>query len=344
MFSRRVWSSAIVPALSITSSLAFSTAHMEAAASSSSTTTNSSTNSPTSNNHHESHISHNSHGEQLHRVHPPSFGTTSTRHHNVQHKPSHVVATQNSMDRLAILSGSAHPELAEEISRKVGIPLCKATMGRFADGEVSVQILENIRGKDLFIIQPCAAPVNDSIMELLLTVSCAQRSNARRIVAVIPYFGYKHHRRGNAISTKHKSRFLWSGAGDFAAMLQELGCDHVIAVDMQRPGQGLEACFFDNLVPVETIVTTKLFIENLLHRQQLSDNITIVAPNAECYKKAKKFQKDLQRHCKDEVKLLPFFSMDTSSGPTDASQLVVLDDSVVSYFPLYYFARHPYLY
>ena len=70
-----------------------------------------------------------------------------------------------------------------------------------------------------------------------------RRSNARRVIAVIPYFGYKHHRRGASLSTKHKSRFLSSNSMDFAKMLQEMGVDRVIAVDIQRPGQGGEACF-----------------------------------------------------------------------------------------------------
>lgn len=266
------------------------------------------------------------------RVHAPSFGTTSTRHHYSHHRDDgKAVDSGRSLSNLTLISGSAHRKLAESIAHEVKIPLCKATLSRFADGEVSVQIMDNVRGQDVFIVQPCAAPVNDSIMELLLTVSCARRSGARRVVAVIPYFGYKHHRRGNAISTKHNSRFLWSGAGDFALMLQELGVDHIVAVDMQRPGQGSEACFFDNQVPVETIVTTDLFIENLLHKQKLTGPLTVVAPNAECYKKAKKFQGELQNRLKTSVQLLPFFSMDTGSGPPDLNELVVLDDSLVSF-------------
>ncbi len=270
------------------------------------------------------HMEGNSRKDGDFRIHQPSFGTTSTRHHYGHHRED-----GRSLNNLTLLSGSAHRQLAESIAHEIKIPLCKATLSRFADGEVSVQILDNVRGQDVFIIQPCAAPVNDSIMELLLTVSCARRSGARRVVAVIPYFGYKHHRRGNAISTKHNSRFLWSGAGDFALMLQELGVDHIIAVDMQRPGQGSEACFFDNQVPVETIVTTDLFIDNLLNKQKLSGPLTIVAPNAECYKKAKKFQGELQKKLKAPVQLLPFFSMDTGSGPPDLNELVVLDDSLV---------------
>jgi ribose-phosphate pyrophosphokinase len=274
------------------------------------------------------------------RIHQPSFGTTSTRHHYGHREDSSNVDGSRSLANLTIIGGSAHRPLAESIAHEVKMPLCKATLSRFADGEVLVQIMDNVRGQDVFIIQPCAAPVNDSIMELLLTVSCARRSGARRVTAVIPYFGYKHHRRGNAISTKHNSRFLWSGAGDFALMLEELGADHIIAVDLQRPGQGSEACFFDNQVPVETIVTTDLFIDNLLNKQKLSGPLTVVAPNAECYKKAKKFQGELQKRLKTPVKLLPFFSMDTGSGPPDLNELVVLDDSLVSMVKMYQCFTH----
>jgi len=120
--------------------------------------------------------------------------------------------------------------LTDEISSLINVPITNATLSRYSDGETAIQIDQNIRGCDVFIVQPCAAPVNDSIMELLLTVSCARRSGARRIIAVVPYFGYKHHRRGSQISSKHHSRFLSSGAMDFATMLQEMGVDRVIAV------------------------------------------------------------------------------------------------------------------
>ena len=78
------------------------------------------------------------------------------------------------LDNLVLISGTAHPELSQEVAKLVGVPLADAQLKRFADGEVSVQIDHNLRGMDVFIIQSCAAPVNDSIMELLLTVSCAR--------------------------------------------------------------------------------------------------------------------------------------------------------------------------
>jgi hypothetical protein len=257
------------------------------------------------------------------RVHQPSFSATAVRS-----KPRGtavgVKSSEITLESLKLISGSSNPELAQAVSEFINVPIGPSSISRFADGEVAIQLNENIRGKDVFIIQSCTAPVNDSIMELLLTVSCCRRSSARRIVAVIPYFGYKHHRRTSNISLSHHSRFLTSSAGDFAEMLQELGVDRVISVDLQRPGQGLEACFFDNMIPVETVLTTNAFIQYLLNRDnglKLKEPLTIIAPNAEVYKKAKKFQKELQRQMKQKIELIPYFSIDSGSGPSAVEPL-----------------------
>jgi hypothetical protein len=114
-------------------------------------------------------------------------------------------------------------------------------------------------------------------------------------------------------------------------MLQELGVDGVIAVDLQRPGQGHEACFFDNFVPVETSLTAEIFVDHLLKHNVLKNPITIVAPNAECFKKAKNFQNLLQKETRSYVKILPFFAADASSGPVDINALTTLSTSDVSY-------------
>lgn len=147
----------------------------------------------------------NADGKKTVRIHQPSFSATGTRA-----KPKFNLPPEVTLETLTLISGSSNKSLAASVAKKVNVPLCDAKISRFADGEVSVQINEDIRGKDVYIIQSCAAPVNDSIMELLLTVSCARRASARRVVAVIPYYGYKHHRRGNAVSTKHNSRYLTS--------------------------------------------------------------------------------------------------------------------------------------
>lgn len=101
---------------------------------------------------------------------------------------------------LKLFSGNGNMALALEIARHLGVSLGKATVGRFADGEVNVQINENVRGKDVYIVQPTGPPVNDNIMELLLMVSTLRRSSARRITVVIPYYGYARQDRKMQVS------------------------------------------------------------------------------------------------------------------------------------------------
>lgn len=209
------------------------------------------------------------------------------------------------------------------------MPLARAEVGRFADGEVSIKFHQSLTGQDVFIIQSCAAPVNDSIMELLLLVSCARRAGANRVTTVIPYYGYKHHRRGSPISTKLQSRFLSSGAIDFAKMLQEMGVDRVIAVDLQRPGQGHEACFFDNAVPLEVLMTSQLLIKYVTDNIPLQSPIVVVTPNAECVKKARNFQVHLKEAFKSDVKLAFFVPSESGTGPADISKLELLGKAQV---------------
>lgn len=205
-----------------------------------------------------------------------------------------VSICETKIPEIAILSGTGNPKLSREISEKLGIPLTKIKLDRFSDGEVSCVLQEAVGGKDVFILQPCANPVNDHIMELLLMISCAKRSGALRVTAVIPYFGYKYHRRGEPISTKNQSRFLWSAASDFSKMLKEMGVDRIIAVDLHRPGQGQETCFFDATIPVETVSSSDLCLSYIKENIQLSENVTVVAASPDFIKKARRFQLGLK--------------------------------------------------
>ena len=111
---------------------------------------------------------------------------------NVEASASKPVATESN---LVVLSGSANLALSQQIAELLNTPLLDVTTKRFSDGEINCVINESIRGKDVFIIQTCAAPVNDNVMELLLTVAAARRAGANTVTTVIPYFGYKYHRR-----------------------------------------------------------------------------------------------------------------------------------------------------
>ncbi len=236
-------------------------------------------------------------------------------------------------DNISLLSGTASKELGEKIASHLGTKLTNMEVVRFSDGEVSCQINESIRGKDVFIIQTCSQPVNDHIMELLLTVTAARRSGANRIIAVVPYFAYKYHRRGLPISSLSHSRFLWSASNDLAKMLQTVGVDGVLSVDLQRPGQGHEACFFDSTVPVETLTSVNIFVSYFKENINLSDNVVIVSPNTECAKRARKFQKKLSAAVGKNVGYASFIdagaaASNAADGKTDheASKSELLGD------------------
>eukprot|EP00605_Chrysophyceae_sp_TOSAG23-4_P001107 GSChrysophyteH1.ASY1.ANO1.1213.1 assembled CDS len=207
----------------------------------------------------------------------------------------------NDTNDLCLVACHGHKRLANEVAELIGVPTANVSFKSFSDGECLIRFEENVRGRDVFVFQSCAAPVNDTVMELLLTISCARRAGARKVVAVVPYFGYKHHRRAAQISTKHQSRFLSSGAVDFAKMMEIMGVDRVISVDLQRPGQGHEACFFDSSIPLEVLISLDLLVKHFVDKHnnsntgELCNPIVVVTPNAECFKKARKFQLEMQR-------------------------------------------------
>lgn len=175
-----------------------------------------------------------------------------------------------------VLSGSANTMLAEEVSRTLGVPLGGRTIRRFADGEIFVRIDENVRGRDLFILQSTPPPA-DTILELLLLIDAARRASAARITAVVPYFGYARQDR------KDQPRVA-IGAKLCANMITTAGADRVLAIDFhQHQLQG----FFD--IPVDHLyaapVLTRYFKEKGLHRP------VVVAPDVGAAKMARGFAK-----------------------------------------------------
>ena len=126
---------------------------------------------------------------------------------------------------MKVFSGNGNMALASEISKMLGLNLGKATVGRFNDGECNVMVHENVRGKDVYVIQPTCPPVNENLMELLLMVSTLRRASARRITVVLPYYGYARQDR------KMQARVPISAA-DVARLLEAMGIDRVVAVDL----------------------------------------------------------------------------------------------------------------
>ena len=195
---------------------------------------------------------------------------------------------------MVLIGGSSHPELCNEVSTILGVKLADADIKRFADGECCIRVNEEVRGRCVYIIQPCGEDTSDNIMELLLTISAVKRGGCKNVTAVIPYFPFKHYRRGMPKSKKLNSKFLVSGATDFAKMLEAMSVDRVISVGLQRPGQGQEACFFDNSIPLEDIspslAVTRYFKENI----KVDGPIVLMSPNDECLKKAVKFEQEFR--------------------------------------------------
>src|SRR3954463_13818029 len=183
-----------------------------------------------------------------------------------------------SRSQMLLLSGSANRPLAEEVAAHLGQPLCQVTLRRFADGELFVKIDENVRGRDVYIIQPTNPPA-ENMMELLLLMDAARRASAARITAVIPYFGYARQDR------KDQPRVA-IGAKLMANMIVAAGADRVLSIDFhQHQLQG----FFD--IPVDHLYAAPVFTRYF--REKQLDNLIVVAPDVGSAKMARGFSKRL---------------------------------------------------
>ncbi len=180
---------------------------------------------------------------------------------------------------LKVFTGSAHPALGEAIARHIGVPLGRAHLARFSDGEVWFQIHDNVRGADVFVVQPTCAPVNENLMELLVMLDAFKRSSASRLTAVLPYYGYGSQDR------KDKPRVPIS-AKLVADLLQTAGSDRVLTMDLHAAQiQG----FFD--IPVDHLFAAAVIIE---HVQQLKlQDLVVVSPDAGGVERARAYAKRL---------------------------------------------------
>jgi ribose-phosphate pyrophosphokinase len=169
-------------------------------------------------------------------------------------------------DSLMVFTGNAHPKLAEDVVRHLNMRLGRATVGRFSDGEVNVEILENVRGKDVFVLQSTCEPTNDSLMEIMLMVDALRRASAGRITAAIPYFGYaRQDRRVRSARVPITARVV-------ADMLTVVGVKRVLTMDLHSDQiQG----FFD--IPVDNIYSTPILMGDIW--KQNYDNLMVVSPD-----------------------------------------------------------------
>jgi len=225
-------------------------------------------------------------------------------------KAGHTNSSGGVQRDLKLLAGSGNRELAEEISGRLGIPLLKADLGQFNDGECKINIQENVRGDDVYIIQPTCYPVNDNLMELLLTISALKRASVHMVIAVIPYYGYAR------MDRKAGSRVPISAA-DVARMMESMGVDRVICVDLHA---GQIQGFFGPTTPVDNLfagpVALQYFQGKHLHRP------VVVSPDAGGVARAKEFKEGLHDHGMTEVSMAMIIKQREAAGVVGSADLV----------------------
>ena len=180
---------------------------------------------------------------------------------------------------IAVFAGNSNPDLANKICDYLDLPLGGAKVATFSDGEIQIEINENVRAKYVFVIQSTCAPVNDNLMELLLMIDAFKRSSARRITAVLPYFGYARQDKKVAPRVPISAKLV-------ADMLTLAGAQRVITMDLHA---GQIQGFFD--IPVDNIFAAPVLIDHI--RNNFDDNLAIVSPDAGGVERARAFAKRL---------------------------------------------------
>jgi len=167
---------------------------------------------------------------------------------------------------MMVLSGNANPKLATDIARHLNLPLGRAAVGRFSDGEIAVELMDNVRGRDVFIVQSTCAPTNDHLMEMLIMVDACRRASAGRITAVMPYFGYsRQDRRPRAQRSAITAKLV-------ANMIMRAGVDRLLTVDLHADQI---SGFFD--IPVDNVYSSPVLLGDVW--KQKYDNLVVVSPD-----------------------------------------------------------------
>jgi ribose-phosphate pyrophosphokinase len=184
------------------------------------------------------------------------------------------------LNHMKLISGTANPELSQKISEYLATPLVQTKITRFSDGEIFVEIKENVRGADVFIIQPTCPPVNENLVELLIMIDAARRASARRITAVIPYYGYARQDRKTAPRTPITAKLV-------ANVIVVAGARRVLTMDLHA---GQIQGFFD--IPVDHLYAMPVFLEYLKDKFR-GEEIVIVSPDAGGVERAREYAKRL---------------------------------------------------
>src|SRR5881392_2561200 len=221
-------------------------------------------------------------------------------------------------ESLMVFTGNANPLLAHAVVRRLNIPLGHATVGKFSDGEIMVELLENVRGKDCFVLQSTCAPANDSLMEVLLIVDALKRASAARVTAAIPYFGYARQDR------RPRSARVAISAKVVANMLTSVGVARLLTMDLHADQiQG----FFD--VPVDNIYATPVLLGDVWKHQY--ENLLVVSPDVGGVVRARAIAKRLESDLAIIDKRRPRPNVATVMniiGDVNGRTCVIMDDMV----------------
>jgi ribose-phosphate pyrophosphokinase len=221
-------------------------------------------------------------------------------------------------ENLMVFTGTATPDLAAGVAQQLGIPLGKAVVSRFSDGEIVVEINENVRGKDVFVLQSTCAPTNDNLMEIMLMVDALKRASAGRITAVLPYYGYARQDR------RPRSARVAISAKVVANMLQDVGVGRVLIMDLHADQiQG----FFD--IPVDNIYASPVLLEDLVKKNY--EDLLVVSPDVGGVVRARALAKRLNCDLAIIDKRRPKANVSEVMhiiGEVDGRNCVIMDDMV----------------
>jgi len=223
------------------------------------------------------------------------------------------------MDKLAVFSGNAHPELAENICKYLKVKLSSALVSRFSEGEIRVKIDENVRGKDVFVVQPTSPPTNENLMELLIMIDALKRASSQRITAVIPYFGYARQDRKDQPRVPITAKLV-------ANLLTTAGSNRILTMDLHA---GQIQGFFD--IPVDHLFAVGVFID-YLSKFELKD-LVVVSPDVGGIKMARAYAKrlsaglaiiDKRRISPEKAEVMHIL------GETEGKNVVIVDDLIAT--------------
>ncbi|MBW2171655.1 MAG: ribose-phosphate pyrophosphokinase [Deltaproteobacteria bacterium] len=221
------------------------------------------------------------------------------------------------MHSLVLFAGNSNPELANDVCRHIGIKLGDAEIRRFSDGEIQIEVRENVRGKDVFILQSTCTPVNDHLVELLLMMDAFKRSSAQRITAVIPYYGYARQDKKVAPRVPITAKLV-------ADLIETAGANRVITMDLHA---GQIQGFFN--VPVDNLFAAPVLLQHI--KNNFKNDTVIVSPDAGGAERARAFAKrlnallaiiDKRRDAPNQAKAMNVV------GDVDGKTAVILDDMV----------------